>query len=167
MAARGSAAERSGPGHRRRRHIRAGAERSAPTVAAGPLPAPLDPATPSRRGSRATAGLVRTAFYPTSARLNESDHARAKPCTNAPTVSEARARTGRAAAPALARVGPCVILPRVLSAAAPFTREAQQLLRAPGHFNWSTVTLLAMVVSVYSVEVERANWSAILAGAAC
>jgi len=83
-----------------------------------------------------------------------------------PTVSEARARTGRAAAPALARVGPCVILPRVLSAAAPFTREAQQLLRAPGHFNWSTVTLLALVVYVYSVEVERANWSAILAGAA-
>jgi hypothetical protein len=47
-----------------------------------------------------------------------------------------------------------------------FTREAQQLLRAPGHFNWSTVTLLALVVYVYAVEVERANWNAILAGLA-
>ena len=47
-----------------------------------------------------------------------------------------------------------------------FTREAQHLLRAPGHFNWSTVTLLALVVYVYAVEVERANWSAILAGLA-
>ncbi len=31
-------------------------------------------------------------------------------------------------------------------------------------FHWSTVTLLALVVYVYAVEVERANWSAILAG---
>jgi hypothetical protein len=48
----------------------------------------------------------------------------------------------------------------------PFTAEALRLLRAPGHFDWSTVTLLALVVYVYAVEVERANWSAILAGAA-
>jgi len=47
-----------------------------------------------------------------------------------------------------------------------FTREAEHLLRAPGHFNWSTVTLLSLVVYVYAVEVERANWSAILAGVA-
>jgi hypothetical protein len=47
-----------------------------------------------------------------------------------------------------------------------FTREAQHLLRHPGLFNWSTVTLLALVVYVYAVETERANWSAILAGAA-
>jgi len=58
------------------------------------------------------------------------------------------------------------ILRRVLGAVPPFTREAEQLLRAPGHFDWSTVTLLALVVYVYSVEVERANWSAILAGLA-
>ncbi len=45
-----------------------------------------------------------------------------------------------------------------------FTLEAQHLLRAPGLFHWSTVTLLALVVYVYAVEVERANWSAILAG---
>ena len=59
-----------------------------------------------------------------------------------------------------------VILPRVPSLVAPFTREAERLLRAPGHFNWSTVTLLAPVVYVYAVEVERANWSAVLAGLA-
>ncbi|MGO9487650.1 MAG: hypothetical protein ACLQBB_01325 [Solirubrobacteraceae bacterium] len=47
-----------------------------------------------------------------------------------------------------------------------FTREAQHLLRQPGMFDWSTVTLLALVVYVYAVEVERANWSAILAGLA-
>ena len=47
-----------------------------------------------------------------------------------------------------------------------FTREAEHLLRAPGHFEWSTVTLLALVVYVYAVEVQRENWSAILAGLA-
>lgn len=53
-----------------------------------------------------------------------------------------------------------------MSTATPVTREAEHLLRAPGLFNWSTVTLLALVVYVYSVEVERANWSAVLAGIA-
>jgi hypothetical protein len=47
-----------------------------------------------------------------------------------------------------------------------FTREAQQLLRAPGHLQWSTITLLGLVVYVYAVEVGRANWSVILAGLA-
>src|SRR5271165_7354962 len=46
------------------------------------------------------------------------------------------------------------------------TREAERLLRAPGLFNWSTVTLLALVVYVYAVEIERSNWSAVLAGIA-
>jgi len=54
----------------------------------------------------------------------------------------------------------------MLGAATQFTREAQHLLRATGHFNWSTVTLLALVVYVYAVEVERANWNAVLAGLA-
>jgi hypothetical protein len=53
-----------------------------------------------------------------------------------------------------------------VAAVTPFTREAQHLLRATGMFNWSTVTLLALVVYVYSVEVERANWNAVLAGIA-
>ncbi|HXR29294.1 MAG TPA: hypothetical protein VN772_06910 [Solirubrobacteraceae bacterium] len=47
-----------------------------------------------------------------------------------------------------------------------FTREAEHLLRAPGLFDWSTVTLLSLVVYVYAVEVERRNWDAILAGVA-
>jgi hypothetical protein len=47
-----------------------------------------------------------------------------------------------------------------------FTLEAQRLLRAPGHFDWSTVTLLALAVYVYAVEVEKANWSVVLAGIA-
>jgi len=54
----------------------------------------------------------------------------------------------------------------VLSAVTPFTREAEHLLRAPGRLDWSTITLLSLVVYVYAVEVERANWSAILAGVA-
>jgi hypothetical protein len=53
-----------------------------------------------------------------------------------------------------------------VGALTPFTREAQHLLRAPGLFNWSTVTLLALVVYVYAVEIERANWNAVLAGIA-
>ncbi len=47
-----------------------------------------------------------------------------------------------------------------------FTREAEHMLRRTGQFDWSTVTLLALVVYVYAVEVERRNWSAILAGLA-
>ncbi len=54
----------------------------------------------------------------------------------------------------------------VVSALTVSTRHAEHLLRAPGLFNWSTVTLLALAVYVYSVEVERANWSAVLAGIA-
>jgi hypothetical protein len=53
-----------------------------------------------------------------------------------------------------------------MGAVTPFTREAEHLLRAPGLFNWSTVTLLALVVYVYAVELERANWDAVLAGIA-
>jgi hypothetical protein len=47
-----------------------------------------------------------------------------------------------------------------------FTREAQRVLRAPGLFDWSTVTLLALAVYVYAVELERASWSVVLAGLA-
>jgi hypothetical protein len=47
-----------------------------------------------------------------------------------------------------------------------FTREAERMLRAPGHLDWAVITLLALVVYVYAVEVERRNWSAILAGLA-
>jgi hypothetical protein len=47
-----------------------------------------------------------------------------------------------------------------------YTREAEHMLRAPGLLDWSTVTLLALAVYVYAVEVERANWSVVLAGLA-
>ena len=47
-----------------------------------------------------------------------------------------------------------------------FTLEAQKLLRAGGHFDWSTVTLLALAVYVYAVEVQQANWGVVLAGLA-
>jgi hypothetical protein len=53
-----------------------------------------------------------------------------------------------------------------VSSVTPVTRQAEHLLRAPGLFNWSTVTLLALVVYVYSVEIERSNWSVVLAGLA-
>ena len=54
----------------------------------------------------------------------------------------------------------------MVGAVTQFTREAEHLLRATGRFDWSTVTLLALVIYVYAVEVERANWSAVLAGVA-
>jgi hypothetical protein len=47
-----------------------------------------------------------------------------------------------------------------------FTVEAERMLRAPGMFDWSTVTLLALTVYVYAGEVEKANWSVVLAGIA-
>ncbi|HEY1833802.1 MAG TPA: hypothetical protein VGG08_05140 [Solirubrobacteraceae bacterium] len=53
-----------------------------------------------------------------------------------------------------------------MGAVTSFTREAEHLLRHLGLFNWSTVTLLALVVYVYAVEVERENWNAVLAGLA-
>jgi hypothetical protein len=45
-----------------------------------------------------------------------------------------------------------------------FTREAERLLRAHGQLDWAVVTLLALVVYVYAVEVERRAWSVVLAG---
>lgn len=46
------------------------------------------------------------------------------------------------------------------------TVEAQRLLRDPSHVGWYVVTLLALVLYVYSVEVERRRWDIVLAGAA-
>jgi len=47
-----------------------------------------------------------------------------------------------------------------------FTLEALHALRAPGRLDWSTITLLTLVVYVYAVEIERRNWDVILAGLA-
>jgi hypothetical protein len=45
-----------------------------------------------------------------------------------------------------------------------FTRQAEQMLRDPVAFQWSTVFLLSVVFYVYAVEVERRRWDIILAG---
>ena len=47
-----------------------------------------------------------------------------------------------------------------------FTLEALELLRDPTQFKWYAVTLLVLVMYVYSVEVERRRWDIVLAGAA-
>jgi hypothetical protein len=54
----------------------------------------------------------------------------------------------------------------VEAAVTPITLQAERLLRAPGLFDWSTVTLLGLVAYVYAVEIERANWNVLLAGIA-
>jgi hypothetical protein len=54
----------------------------------------------------------------------------------------------------------------LLASPTSFTTQAEHLLRAPGYLQWSTITLLGLVAYVYAVEIERANWSAILAGLA-
>jgi hypothetical protein len=54
----------------------------------------------------------------------------------------------------------------VIASVPRFTREAEQLLRAPGHVNWSIVTLLGLTVYVYAVEVARSNWNVVLAALA-
>ena len=51
-----------------------------------------------------------------------------------------------------------------MAAVPSFTREAERLLRAHGQLDWATITLLALVVYVYAVEVERRAWSVVLAG---
>jgi hypothetical protein len=47
-----------------------------------------------------------------------------------------------------------------------FTVEAQRMLRDPTQFKWYAVTLLVLVLYVYSVEVERRRWDIVLAGLA-
>jgi hypothetical protein len=43
----------------------------------------------------------------------------------------------------------------LIAALTDFTIEAQELLRDPTQFKWYAVTLLVLVMYVYSVEVER------------
>ena len=47
-----------------------------------------------------------------------------------------------------------------------FTEEALRTLRDPDQFKWYVVTLLGLAMYVYAVEIERGNWSAVLAGIA-
>jgi hypothetical protein len=45
-------------------------------------------------------------------------------------------------------------------------RESLEILRDGSTFSWSTIPLLAFVLYVYSVEVERRRWDIVLAGLA-
>jgi hypothetical protein len=54
----------------------------------------------------------------------------------------------------------------VLLAITDASREALEILRDGRTFSWATVTLLALVLYVYAVEVERRRWDIVLAGLA-
>ncbi|MEW5723545.1 MAG: hypothetical protein AB1896_10595 [Thermodesulfobacteriota bacterium] len=45
-------------------------------------------------------------------------------------------------------------------------RQAMEILRDPAQFQWYVIPLLALVVYVYAVEVERRNWNLVFAGLA-
>ncbi len=44
--------------------------------------------------------------------------------------------------------------------------QAIAILRNPGTFQWYVITLFALIVYVYAVEVERRNWNLVFAGLA-
>ena len=44
------------------------------------------------------------------------------------------------------------------------TLVARGMLRDAAHFDWSTIMFLAIVVYIYTVEVEHRRWSVVLAG---
>ncbi len=44
--------------------------------------------------------------------------------------------------------------------------QALQILRDPSQLQWYVITLFALVVYVYAVELERENWSLVFAGLA-
>jgi hypothetical protein len=46
------------------------------------------------------------------------------------------------------------------------TVQALNILRDPGYFQWYVIPLLAFVVYVYAVEIERKNWNVVMAGLA-
>ena len=45
-------------------------------------------------------------------------------------------------------------------------QSALSILRDPAQFKWYVIPLLALVFYVYTVEVEKKNWSLVLAGLA-
>lgn len=47
-----------------------------------------------------------------------------------------------------------------------FAARAQSILRDPDQFQWYVIPLLALVLYVYVVEVERRNWNVVFAGLA-
>jgi hypothetical protein len=59
-----------------------------------------------------------------------------------------------------------VLLASLAPAVTDFTEEALRTLRDPDQFNCYVVSLLGLVMYVYAVEIERRNWSVVLAGLA-
>lgn len=45
-------------------------------------------------------------------------------------------------------------------------QRAMSILRDAGQFKWYVIPLLAFVFYVYTVEMEKKNWSLVLAGLA-
>lgn len=48
----------------------------------------------------------------------------------------------------------------------PAAQEAMRILRDGSQFQWYVVPLLAVVIYVYNVEIEKRNWNAVFAGLA-
>jgi hypothetical protein len=46
------------------------------------------------------------------------------------------------------------------------SKNALSILRDPGQFQWHVVPLFVLVIYVYATEIERRNWSMVLAGLA-
>ena len=44
--------------------------------------------------------------------------------------------------------------------------EASKILRDASQFQWYVIPLFALVVYVYSVEIEKKNWNLVFAGLA-
>ena len=45
-------------------------------------------------------------------------------------------------------------------------QRALEILRDPNQFNWYVISLLAFTFYVYTIEIEKKNWSIVLAGLA-
>ncbi|MCZ7530062.1 MAG: hypothetical protein M5U31_06795 [Acidimicrobiia bacterium] len=54
----------------------------------------------------------------------------------------------------------------MLAGFTPVTDEALEILRDASLFKWYTVTLLLLVMYVYANEIEKRNWSVVVAGLA-
>ncbi len=46
------------------------------------------------------------------------------------------------------------------------TLQALNILRDPGQFQWYVIPIFVIVVYIYSVEVQRRDWSTVMAGLA-
>ncbi|MDK2122814.1 hypothetical protein [Parachitinimonas caeni] len=46
------------------------------------------------------------------------------------------------------------------------SQHSLSILRQPGHFSWSIIPLMMLVIYLYSREADRGNWNRVLAGLA-